>query len=636
MKLNRIEIENYRSIKSYKLIPEDRCTILVGKNESGKSNILKAISLLNEGRESSEDDVRDHLLHEDVPSRSHVYFVFDLAREDLEKISDECQADILCENYADPIVSIGLEKLNIKEYVNHKKSALYVANIKTGQKYGTRWNLGNEKAYKILSSWKKLKDLIPPSVYVTILKDGEQVQLRTFKIINIVDYPGFEQYVEDLTITGLEAIVRANVAVQVEASLPDCVVWEYSEKNLLPGRIDITQFKSKPETCIPLKNMFLLAGYLEIEESLSAAEDKKNGMTNLLRKVAEATTTHLRKVWPEKRDIKIYLRQNGTHIEAGVEDESNVFDFSRRSDGFKRFMTFLLLISATSKLKEISNAVIVIDEPDIGLHPSGAKYLLQELIEISKNNFVFFSTHSIFMIDKANIGRHLIIKKQKETTEITKADTSNLMDEEVIYNALGYSIFENLKEKNVVFEGWSDKELFRCALNKFVKPATSKAFFSSVGACHAFGVKDIPRIVSMLQLANREYLIVSDSDAMSRGAKKKFEENEKWSMYSELGANDIDLTAEDFVSFAWVKKCFDEEFVSPSGKVIVLREPTPSGSVLEQIRIALTSAAIEGEEQKVLVKAIKKRIFDGIKKSDVKDTYEAICKGILRKVGLEE
>jgi len=51
------------------------------------------------------------------------------------------------------------------------------------------------------------------------------------------------------------------------------------------------------------------------------------------------------------------------------------------------------------------------------------------------------------MIDRENINRHLIVTKKDEKTKIANVTESNIVDEEVLYNALGYSIFESLQEK---------------------------------------------------------------------------------------------------------------------------------------------------------------------------------------------
>ncbi len=45
MKIKKIQIKNYRSIKELEFEPQSLCA-LVGENNSGKSNILNAIDLL--------------------------------------------------------------------------------------------------------------------------------------------------------------------------------------------------------------------------------------------------------------------------------------------------------------------------------------------------------------------------------------------------------------------------------------------------------------------------------------------------------------------------------------------------------------------------------------------------------------
>ena len=76
------------------------------------------------------------------------------------------------------------------------------------------------------------------------------------------------------------------------------------------------------------------------------------------------------------------------------------------------------MISVQNKSKQISGNILIIDEPEIGLHPSGVQFLRQELERISKNNLVMIATHSIFMIDNNIIDRHFIVEKENEITAI--------------------------------------------------------------------------------------------------------------------------------------------------------------------------------------------------------------------------
>ena len=76
MKLSRVEIKNFRSIKKVDVHFDPTCRILVGINESGKSNILRALSLLDPLQPVDAADIRFLSPDEAVGEESHVWFVF--------------------------------------------------------------------------------------------------------------------------------------------------------------------------------------------------------------------------------------------------------------------------------------------------------------------------------------------------------------------------------------------------------------------------------------------------------------------------------------------------------------------------------------------------------------------------------
>jgi len=228
-----------------------------------------------------------------------------------------------------------------------------------------------------------------------------------------------------------------------------------------------------------------------------------------------------------------------------------VYSLDRRSDGFKRFVTFLMMISVKAKSDCLSDALIIIDEPDIGLHPSGIQFLREELKKISKDNIVVIATHSIFMIDKDRIDRHLIVKKEKEETKIISDYASKMLDEEVIYKALGYSLFDLLKKRNVIFEGWNDKYAFQCWLSSTSVITKVKNSWKNIGMIHAFGAKDVQRVAAHLENFDREYLVLSDADKPALDWQKKFEGKYQWVTYKDLGFKDKE-TIEDFLDDTYV------------------------------------------------------------------------------------
>jgi predicted ATP-dependent endonuclease of OLD family len=333
-------------------------------------------------------------------------------------------------------------------------------------------------------------------------------------------------------------------------------------------------------------------------------------------------------VWREYRDIELSLQLNADQIIPGVR-ELNVHDFERRSDGFKRFVTFLLMISVNVKADLLQNTLLLIDEPDTSLHPSGARYLRDELIRISKTNYVVYSTHSIFMIDSGDISRHYIVRKKREVTSIEAAKESNVADEEVLYNALGYSVFSILKAKNLIFEGWNDKRLFQIALEN--ASADLKRKFRDVGMCHARGVKTIRAITPLIDLAKRECLIVSDSDKPAKEQQKLYRQEQgfgEWKHYHEIDSSLEAVTGEDFIKNRFLTEQIKSGLSGtnmPSFELAVL--PDKKGKV-EALTKWLIANGMTEDQARETVKNIKNAIFENLRPQHIEDTYTNVLRGI--------
>lgn len=101
----------------------------------------------------------------------------------------------------------------------------------------------------------------------------------------------------------------------------------------------------------------------------------------------------------------------------------------------------MLTLSIENANNELSQTILLIDEPEIHLHPPAQINLLKELIQItsnSKNNIVFFATHSNYMIDKENLNRsYKVIKIDNEYTKIER-----LQDRKTTYSEVNFEVFE--------------------------------------------------------------------------------------------------------------------------------------------------------------------------------------------------
>lgn len=129
MRLDRAVIRNFRSIESLTFKFEPRCRVLVGINESGKSNILRALSLLDEATEIDPDDLREIRPDESPISEAYVHFVFTLDADDKAQALKSIASRILGDVNKKPIVRLGKRNLTIAEFVNSRTETLYRVNL---------------------------------------------------------------------------------------------------------------------------------------------------------------------------------------------------------------------------------------------------------------------------------------------------------------------------------------------------------------------------------------------------------------------------------------------------------------------------------------------------------------------------
>jgi predicted ATP-dependent endonuclease of OLD family len=626
MKLDRVRIKNFRSIKELTLKLDPKCRVLVGINESGKSNILRALSLLDKGTVPSSGDIRQSLPDETPIDEATIRFYFSLAKDERDLIFDSVEKTVACLDNSSKIIKHGTEEYSLDEFVATKNEGVYWVDIKENKKQARYFVLSAD--WEITGEWKKIIGGIAPEFQLKI--NGTTQPLSQFKIVNTKEFSDIPaKYLESLTPEHVNDVVGEHIALLIANSLPEVVFWKYSEKNLLPATIPVGAFTGNVNSCIPLKNMFKLAGCEDIQKEINAAiTGPINAFRNLLLKVATHTTKHFKKVWKDYAKVKFLLEENGSNIRIGIEEE-NYWSMEQRSDGFKRFISFLLQISVNAKLGHLKNTLLLVDEPDVNLHISGARYLRDELIKISKENYVVYATHSIFMMDTENIGRHVIVSKRNEITDTKDADTSNVVDEEVLNNAVGFTIYDVLQKHNILFEGWRDKELFQCAVSALPVDDAVRKYFEEFGFTFAKGVKDVRNVSSFLGLAKRSCVIISDADAPAKESQRAHVADRRyglWLRYDEVIKGGGVITGEDFLK---------DEFVQPF--LVDLKEkyslsalPGKKNGLINGIAERLSKDKINADRHPEILREFKDTIFTGVTSASIHESYYEFLKELMR------
>lgn len=311
--------------------------------------------------------------------------------------------------------------------------------------------------------------------------------LKFKSLIEELNEPLAEKYVSDSS--ELQRHIIFLVTPHLREYLPKVVYWEHNNNYILKSETqftDILNKKNLDEVSRPLANIFLLGlgikSFDQLKVKVKEIQNDANERSRLAKTLNSKINDYIKKVWGDyDQEILISLEKEQIRIEFydPKKEDASYYNMEERSQGCRAFLSFLLTIGAEAKHGVIKDTILLLDEPETHLHPSGARYMLKELIKISENrNLVLYATHSIFLIDRENLNRHIILKKEKERTIILPANIGRvgyLMQEEVLYKALDVNInndFTSFKENNFVFEGDGDVALFDFFYDKILKDQT--------------------------------------------------------------------------------------------------------------------------------------------------------------------
>ena len=587
MKLDRFEIKNFRSIEDIKISIKEKngkkCLILVGKNEAGKSNILKALSaVFGQYRVSIKDQNKNA-----SDDKYYVHAIFKLEENDFNVLET-----VLFEEYNIEDTNIFQNNLDIKDFIR-KYFGEILLTIKIDDNEEPRlayWNnKGLDKEYKILDS---------------VYYEQYNKQIIVSSKENAIGNKFLIDDLKNIIFTNIK-----NYIINIEELYNNMIFWEYNDQYLLPSSLNIEDFKNDPDICMPLKNIFYLNNITDIEQDIENASKKDKGLHSFLERISKEATKEFRKIWPDLNNIEFVITKDGEEFDIRIK-EKEYYSNEDRSDGFKRFIAILLMLSIGSRTQEADNRLILFDEPDAFLYPTSARFLKEELLKISESSIVIYSTHSPFMIDNECIERHLVIERKGDISEIVPQDKSPFQEDELLKRAIGSHIFESIQSKNIIFEGYTDYKVF--------KNTYKNKDFKDYGLVYMGGIKEVNTITTMMMLTGKKILIVSDSDETSKNKREDFErdfpdQRENWLEYSEVcdKSNKI-KTLEDFykVDYLLAKiKEYNERYEYDKNKSSIDNIDKAVSQDKEKKQDIKNALAINAKKEN-----IKKEYFDFIQK----------------------
>ncbi|KAK42778.1 ATPase AAA [Caballeronia jiangsuensis] len=219
-------------------------------------------------------------------------------------------------------------------------------------------------------------------------------------------------------------------------------------------------------------------------------------------------------------DVKEFFKAGDLHVTDQVTGDRRRFD--QMGTGAQRAIQMALIrYLAETRAKnpeQTARRLLLIDEPELYLHPQGVRRLRETLHSLSKFGFqVVFSTHSPLMLSRENAADTVVVTKSASTgtsalKPLRQAVQTALSDAE----AQSRTLFElgNLaevyfSERVVLCEGKTDRRLLPLAYERLMgcPPELDRVTFVSVGSC-----SDIPKALLVLDAMGIVSCAVADLD----------------------------------------------------------------------------------------------------------------------------
>ena len=436
MRLRKFRVRAYRFIHDSGEITVGDLAAFVGRNESGKTTILQALTLLNRDEIVSELDLCDELSEE-------LKGEIRLAEGEFELNSNE----------------IRLLKQSFPGLPEMKKIKLFRTNKKQKVQYEFEDIQISEETDRGLNSWENFSkqilnflDTIPNHLRIQIdtkLFDGPPPKNQEmfdsgmaefsnqFHVIAVQEPKVIEEW-EKIYENPESQFSRLLSGESEKSALENFIASElhprfvyFSDYKKIYGNINLNEYLreekgervgsiefveefDKAET---VRNLFYLAE-LDIK-ALDEVKGTPSKCIKILNTASNRLTKKLNPAW--KGDpIHVELRYNPGNIMSVVISDihrdgtvTNTGLLNRRAEGFKWTFSFIVNFAAETQRAELKEAILLLDEPARNLHPTQQRGISDLLKSLAGSNQVLYATHSPFMIFDYTPGNLLVVELDK-------------------------------------------------------------------------------------------------------------------------------------------------------------------------------------------------------------------------------
>ncbi len=550
--IHSVQMINFKSIgeTDNDIIIEPHVTAIIGKNESGKSNVLEGLSYLSLISNMNAAFTNDNINRNNGTNAVIEYII--VLKPNFEEVLIENDTQILISK--DKYSATG----GILEYYNNKIRKYSDTLIEA---------LGNNP-FQLRD-----EDYINYRKYTSALQKEDSIDIS--RINAAFDF--FEARITKVKATEeKEKIVDAinNVKSKwnaVIAMLPN-VFYRNADK-ILQTQYKLEEVKKEIQTPKSYPNS-LLSDFIKLikvsnDDFISAVQSgvgsgQKTTIRKRISKNVETIINDEFKKFYGVEPVSLNVDFDSNTVSFSVQSgEGETLLLSERSNGLRWYLN--TFIDARAHGISQSNVLYLFDEPGVSLHVNAQKELLNLFNDlVSKGNQIVYTTHSPYMLNMKDDGIHRIRAVDKDCQGYThiyktaydaRLSPQNQQDTLApIISAIGMSIYDTFgpaKDKlNIVTEGVSDY-IYLKTMAKILEIEMTK-----INIIPSFGTPNSLNICNILCGWNCPFVVIFDYD--KEGVESGGEKMSKSLLY-EMGKEYLyikDVSQESICSKDYIKSPF--------------------------------------------------------------------------------
>jgi predicted ATP-dependent endonuclease of OLD family len=561
MQIKKVLIQNFRSINCLdEILLDKKITILIGRNEHGKTNFLKALESFTIGHEYVDEDLctycsAKYKLETGNVERSDIPIItiwFTLESEDKTKLGEihkklaqleELKVTKFFDNRyeiengefdistLESVPIINIDKLNswpkVQSQIDALKNELKAQSGRLPS-FASAERQYNQRIMNFLALGSENTDESIENAFDTLFQGLRELPNQDDTIQKVIAHRigHFEPLKQSLKAELADKTsVQDEVSSQVLDTMPSFIY--FTDVDLLQDSVPLSNFLSNRQKYRTLDNLITLAG-LDVNKLGQATPHARRFQTD---KASAVITGLVNDFWKQQK-VTVTIGIDADNLSIFVTDDVGAFDPpSRRSKGFQWFLSFYVNFTAGSK-NELKNAVLLLDDPGVFLHPLGQEDLKKTLEQLSTSNQLVLATHSPFMIYRDHLERTRIVDKESEeggTKLIEKYWVSDFDAIAPLRAALGIKLGEMplAEKRHLVVEGYEDL-LYLEAMALYFRRAKKKPVIdlSKILILPVNGADKAPFYTTFLVKEGFKLLVLLDYDKKGRAVKKEIIENQ--------------------------------------------------------------------------------------------------------------